>query len=93
MSLFFRKIDALPLVRLLQAAAVLLLAFGLLQIAQVWYQPFRTSFDPTPETFASALVLTGMMAGRLLFEPLILLALAEIVRQRRQGGQEQGGQA
>lgn len=83
MSWFFQKIDALPLVRLLQGAAVILLAFGLFQIVQVWYQPLRTSFDPTTETFTSALVLTGMMAGRLLFEPMILLALAEIIRQRQ----------
>lgn len=80
MKKLFGKIDALPIVRLLQLLAVIILIVALTQIAIYFYQAVTGSFEITLASFFNALIVSAMTLGRALFEPAFLLGLAEIIK-------------
>jgi hypothetical protein len=82
MPKFFEKMDALPVIRLLQVAAVITLISGLLQLTEAWLPTFNKTFGPNLGSIANSIKISGMMLGRIIFEPMILLGLAELIRRK-----------
>jgi hypothetical protein len=82
-QIIFNKIDALPIVRVLQGIAVFILVIMVFQIIGYFLQGMRSPYGMQKEGLINALVLTGMTIGRALFEPALLLGLAEIIKLMR----------
>lgn len=80
MNKVFQKIDALPIVRILQVAAILVIIAFLLQFVGYFAQAMRGPYGTNSEGILNAVMLTGMSFGRALFEPLMLLAIAHIIK-------------
>ena len=75
---FYNKVDSVPLVRMLQVAAVVILILSILQIA----------LSTLPAIFSGYAVLGGSFAlitqlAQAIITPLILLSLAEIIKLLR----------
>ncbi len=80
----FDKIDVLPVVRILQAVAAIIFMIGIFHILSLFKQQLFGNFTtPRWNNLADALLLASMTLGRILFEPTILLALAEIIKLMR----------
>lgn len=84
MSIIFKFVEKLPLVRLLQVTAIILLISGLGFIVPMWFEITRS-----PTVLSSEFIITFIPMGifflaQFLFQPLVLLALAEIVKSKSQ---------
>jgi hypothetical protein len=85
MSKIIKFVEALPLVRLLQVAAIILFISGLVTFGEMCYQLlFRGPVGHTTESIINDIQIIIMFLGQLLFQPLVLLALAEIIKGQAQ---------
>lgn len=82
MTKFFQILDLLPIHRLLQISGVVLLVFGLFNLVPALAHAFTS---PTIYSFHMLYVflLAGTNVTRALFEPLVLLGLAEIIKLKK----------
>ena len=79
-SKFFDKISKLPIVKVMQVSAVILFVFGMMGVLLIL--PFQ--FSKASNVQEILIVLTVFINGMIqaLFAPMILLSLAEIIKQK-----------
>lgn len=75
----FNKIDALPLVRIMQVAAVLMFILGIIGWLAMVPKYFDLNYNNTTQ-FLGGLQSTAMTLVQILYHPVILLGLAEIIK-------------
>lgn len=79
MKKFFEKMDVLPIVRLLQLLAVLIFAFSVLNLGISANRYFEPNYAGMGRVIGGIYIVLGQL-GLALFQPAILLALAEIIK-------------
>ena len=85
MSIIFRFVEKLPLVRILQVTAIFLLISSLVTVFQMLFQMSRSSVgDVTREFIISLIPMSLLFLGQAFYQPLVLLALAEIIKRQAQ---------
>lgn len=77
MKTIFEKIDALPIVRILQSFAVIFLLLSSGHIGQILYQAYE-GYNGT--NILIILNMFFMSITNMMYTPLVLLALAEIIK-------------
>ena len=88
MSKIIKFVEALPLVRLLQVAAIFIFITELISSCEMFYEMFyemfRNPLEFTRESIINTIKLGIFFSAQLLFQPLVLLALAEIIKGQAQ---------
>lgn len=79
----YNCMDKIPVVKLLQLSAALLLVLLAVQVVVSFFSLFTQPFLIW-ETFANGTVAIIVAVVRGLFQPAVLLALAEIVKAKKQ---------
>jgi hypothetical protein len=89
MKNFYEKMDSLPIVKLLQISAFIIFIFGLPQFISLLLFPFFQSssggFEYSYRGFQFLLSTSISLATtliKIIFEPMVLLALAEIIKRK-----------
>ncbi len=83
MEKFFGAMDKLPLVRILQVMAVVIFLLSHLTLFPMWNTLVNLPDGPNSDAVWNAIATTGITAARNLYQPLILLALAELIKLNR----------
>lgn len=77
--------DNLNIVKLLRLIAVLILLVGLFSLIMSLLPHFKGVFsNPTLKNLFAISSMMGIQLVRMMFEPLVLLALAEIVKHKQE---------
>lgn len=77
---FFEKMDGLPVVRLLQVSAMIILAADIARLIETWHRTFGYINGMNITSFFESLMVAVMLISKFLFEPMVLLALAKIIQ-------------
>lgn len=80
MKKIFNTMDKLPLVRILQMMAVVIFLLSLLPLLPMWNTLVNLPDGSNSDALWNAIAATGMTLARNLYQPLILLALAELIK-------------
>ncbi len=84
MSKIIKFVEKLPLVRLLQVTAIFILFSGLGFVGQMWFEMSKNPMGITKEFIISFIPMGIFLFCQFLFQPLVLLALAEIIKGQAQ---------
>ncbi len=80
MEKIFSAMDALPLVRILQVMAGVIFLLSLATLLPLWNSLVNLPDGPDSNAVWNTIAATGMTIARNLYQPLILLALAELIK-------------
>jgi hypothetical protein len=79
-SKFFEKMDALPVVKLLQVTAVAVFIFKLVSTLKYWDQAMGGNNGPSFESILPAIMFASSTLSQALYDPMFLLGLAELIK-------------
>ena len=78
-------LDKLDIVKILRVVAVLILLVGVFTLVMSMLPHFKgVSSNPTLKNFFGISTMMGIQLVRIMFEPVVLLALAEIVKHKQE---------
>lgn len=80
---FFKKMDELPVVRLLQLSAAILFVAGVFYLIDDAHQMFRNVYEINDGVIMSIVMIIQGAVLKSLYQPMLLLGLAEIIRIKK----------